>query len=139
MSKTINELQKENKKLKAEKFSAGVMTVGREIEINKFMFVPHNFGQVDTEEMAGWVDRVKTINQPLVTAATGIVNGKATYMGAANKASGVHIGKISKEVLSELGGRGGGKESFAQGTYPPELDPEILFSTLEKKLKDTYK
>jgi len=139
MSKNINELQKENKKFKAEKFSTGTTTVGHEIKMSKFKFIPHNFGKVETEEMAGWVDRVKSIDQPLVTVATGIVDGKATYMGAANKASGVHIGKISKEVLSELGGRGGGKDSFAQGTYPSDLDPEIIFSTLKKKLEDSYK
>ena len=107
--------------------------------MEKFKLVPHNFGNVETDEMAGWIDRVKSINQPIVTVATGLINGKSTYMAAANKASGVHIGKISKEVLSELGGRGGGKNSFAQGTFPSDLDPEILFSKLKKKLEETYK
>ncbi len=139
MGKNIIDLQKENKKLKSEKFSTGTTTVGHEIEMNKFKFVPHNFGKVESEEMAGWVDRIKTINQPLVTVATGIVDGKATFMGGANKASGVHIGKISKEVLAELGGRGGGKDSFAQGTFPSDLDPELIFSTLKKKLEETTK
>ncbi|MCP4704037.1 MAG: hypothetical protein GY865_05465, partial [candidate division Zixibacteria bacterium] len=139
MNRNINDLQKENKKLKAEKFSTGTTTVGQEIEMSKFKFVPHNFGKIEKDEMAGWVDRVKSIDQPLVTVATGLVDGKATYMASANKSSGVHIGKISKEVLSELGGRGGGKDSFAQGTFPTDLDPEKLFSTLKNKLEETYK
>ena len=139
LNRNLLELQKENKRLKAEKYSSGSASIGRDIELGKFRFVPHNFGEVDADEMAGWVDRIKNINQPLVTAATGVVDGKPTYMAASNKASGIHIGKISKSVLSELGGRGGGKDNFAQGTYPSDLDPEKLFITLENKLKAEIK
>ena len=131
-------LRKENKKLKSERFAGSSASIGNEIDIGngKFKFVPHNFGEVDTEEMAGWVDRVKIIDLPLVTVATGIVNGKPTFMAAANRAAGVHIGKVSKKVLSGLGGRGGGKNNFAQGTYPAELDVDELFRTMETALKE---
>jgi len=129
-------LQKENKKLKAERFSSGTAPVGNEIALGKLKFVPHHFGDVDKDEMAGWIDRVKSFQEPVVACATGLIDGKPTVMAASNRAAKVHVGKLLKEVLSRIDGRGGGKETFAQGSYPADLEPDEIFRIFQDKLKN---
>ena len=71
-------------------------------------------------------------------AATGMANGKPTFMASASGSAKklVHIGNLSRDVLSKFGGRGGGKENFARGTFPEEVAPEVLFKEIEIKLKE---
>lgn len=137
LQKRLSELQKENKKLKNEKFAGGTVTVGQEVKLGALTFRFHNFGDVETEEMAGWVDSGKSANSPVVTAAIGNINGKATLMASSSAHAELDIGKFSKEILSQFGGRGGGKENFAQGTVPADIDPDQLFKEFENKLKET--
>lgn len=135
----LSELQKENKKLKSEKFAGGSISVGQETKIGSLTFRFHNFGKVETEEMAGWVDSGKSANSPVVTAAIGNINGKATFMASSSPTAKVDIGKFSKEILGKCGGRGGGKENFVQGTVPADIDPDQLFKEFENKLKEKIK
>ncbi len=135
----LSELQKENKKLKSEKFAGGKVSIGQEKDIGSMKFRFHNFGNVETEEMAGWVDSGKSANSPVITAAIGNINGKATFMASSSPTAKVDIGKFSKEILGKFGGRGGGKENFAQGTVPADIDPDQFFKEFENKLKETLK
>lgn len=129
-----SKLEKENKRLKAEKYSGGVTAVGEETKIGSLTFRFHHFGNVDSDEMAGWIDSGKTANFPLVCAAIGAVQDKITYMASANSATNLHIGNLSRDLLKLFGGRGGGKENFAQGTVPSSVNVEEFFKTLEAKL-----
>jgi alanyl-tRNA synthetase len=130
----VLELQKEIKKLKSEKFSGGT-AVGQEIKLGKISFRFHDFGRVETEEMAGWIDSGKDVNYPLVSAAIGSVNGKRTYMASSSATSNIDVGKLSKDVLKKLGGRGGGKKSFAQGSVPPDISSEEIFRVFKERLE----
>ncbi|UCD95603.1 MAG: alanine--tRNA ligase, partial [Candidatus Zixiibacteriota bacterium] len=130
----VLELQKEIKRLKAERFS-GQAAVGREVKLGKVSFRFHDFGKVETEEMAGWIDSGKEADYPLVSAAIGSVNGKRTYMASSSATSKVDVGKLSKDVLKELGGRGGGKKSFAQGSVPPDVSSEDVFRVFKERLE----
>jgi len=133
--KRLVDLEKENKKLKAERFSGGgSSTVGQETKIGDLTVRYHDFGEVDSEEMAGWVDSGKSAGEPLITLAIGQINGKRTFMSSASGKADVHIGKLAREALSELGGRGGGKPNFAQGSVPEDCNIEQVFKAFESKI-----
>ncbi len=136
MKEEIARLEKENKKLKTEKYTTGSIAVGRESKIGSLTFRFHNFGNAGSEEIAGWIDSGKSAHYPLVSAAVGIVQEKSTFMASANSEANLHIGNISRDLLKEFGGRGGGKENFAQGSIPVSLDPEQFFKAFEDKLRE---
>lgn len=127
-----SQLQKELKKVKANMFAGAGTSVGNEEEINGLIFYTHFFGETDRDTMASWIDSKKEANDPVVAVALGLVDDKMTYVGAASKAateSKIHIGNLTKELLAQFGGRGGGKPNFAQGSVDNESKPEELFET----------
>jgi alanyl-tRNA synthetase len=130
------ELQKENKKLKAERFSKSADSVGQEKKIGDITLRFHDFGDTDMDEMSGWIDSGKGVGYSLISVAIGRANGKSTFMSSASSTVNLHIGKFSGEVLKCLGGRGGGKPNFAQGTVPSEIESDTVFKTVEDKLKE---
>nr|MBN2278816.1 alanine--tRNA ligase [candidate division Zixibacteria bacterium] len=130
------QLQKENKKLKSEKFTGGALSVGKEIKVDGVSVRFHDFGEVASEEMAGWIDGGKSENYPLICIAIGNINGKRTFMSSASGQASIHVGKLSQGILAELGGRGGGKPTFAQGSLPDTIDPDEVLKTVESKLKE---
>lgn len=129
----ILELQKENRKLKAEKFSGGV-SIGEEVKVGDFRLRCHDFGKVESEEMAGWIDSGQGVTYPLISVAVGMVNSKRTYMASASGTAKVHVGNLSKEVLQKFGGRGGGKRNFAQGSIPSGVESKDIFEVFKGKL-----
>jgi alanyl-tRNA synthetase len=135
LSRRVIELEKDNKRLKSEKYAGGAGSIGNEIKIGSLTLHFHNFGNADSEEMAGWIDSGKSANYPLVSAAIGNVGGKVTYMASASSTANLNIGNLSRDILKEFGGRGGGKENFAQGTAPSSINHDEFFRSLEEKLK----
>ena len=133
------ELQKENKKLKAEKFTAGNVSIGQEIQLGNVTLRFHDFGEAEAEEMAGWIDSGKDANYPLMSVGVGLLNGKRTYMSSASKSAGIDVGYISKQILDELGGKGGGKSNFARGSIPMELKSDDIFKKVREKIKENSK
>jgi alanyl-tRNA synthetase len=129
------ELQKENKKLRAEKFAGGAVSVGQEIKIGSVTFRYHDFGRVEQEEMAGWIDSGKGVNTPIISTAIGIIDDKKTFMSSAGNGAKIHIGNISRDILKQFGGRGGGKETFAQGTIPTDISSDLIFKAVEERLR----
>ena len=141
LSASVSELQKENKKLKSERFSGGGSgsSVGEKETIGKIEFMYHDFGETDPDSIAGWSDSIKGMNNPVVSLAVGIVGGKKTFIASASRAAvdlGFDAGKHFGAVVKELGGRGGGKAAFARGGLPDEVAPEVLFDKAKKKIKD---
>ena len=124
-------LQKELKKAKTDAFTGGAKQIGTEIEIDGIHLITHHFGETDRDIMSGWIDKQKESNQALIALGLGNVNGKTTYMAAASafvsKNFNIDIGKMSKELLSQFGGSGGGKATFAQGTVSKGTDAEKFF------------
>ncbi|UCD16492.1 MAG: alanine--tRNA ligase, partial [Candidatus Zixiibacteriota bacterium] len=135
-SRKLLELQKEIKKLKAERFTGNAVSVGQEKKIGPITLRFHDFGEVEPDEMSGWVDSVKGVSYPMVCIALGAINGKKTCMSAASSTVKAHIGNLSQEVLQNLGGQGGGRPNFARGSVPSEVDSEAVFSAFEEKLKE---
>ncbi len=125
-------LQKEIKKVKAEMFAnASIGSIGITTQIGDITVVQHDFLETDRDTMSGWIDSQKESEKPIVAFALGIVNTKKTYIASASKAainiSGIHIGNLSKELLSSFGGRGGGKPNFAQGSVADATNPDEFF------------
>ncbi len=130
LKEQTNSLQKELKKVKSEMFSSG-SSIGEETKIGELTFITHDFGETDRDIMASWVDTQKGMDKPTFAIAVGRVNGKVTCITAAsNKANKDHkidAGKITKQLLPEFGGRGGGKPTFAQGSVDDATDSSALF------------
>ncbi len=131
-------LQKELKKAKTEAFTGGSKQIGTELEIDGISLITHHFGQTDRDIMSGWIDKQKESDKALIALGLGNVNGKLTYMASAtavaSKSFNIDIGKLSKELLSQFGGSGGGKTNFAQGTVSKETDAEKLFDKAKEMI-----
>ncbi|MEZ5357693.1 MAG: alanine--tRNA ligase [Candidatus Zixiibacteriota bacterium] len=137
LSQSLNDVQKENKKLKAERFSGGGSNgVGEKETIGKIEFTYNDFGETDSESIAGWSDAIKGMNNPIISLAVGVLDGKRTFIASASKAAidmGFDTGKHFGAMVKELGGRGGGKAAFARGGLPDD----VAFTDLISKAKET--
>ncbi|MEA1981443.1 MAG: DHHA1 domain-containing protein, partial [candidate division Zixibacteria bacterium] len=125
-------LQKEIKKIKAGMFSGNqAKTVGKFEQVGDITIGFHSFGETDKDTMAGWIDTQKEHRDAMVAFALGTIDNKLTYMATASpmatKQHKIHIGNISKELLSHFGGRGGGKPNFAQGSVALDTQPEKFY------------
>jgi len=134
---TVSDLQKENKKLKAERFSGGTQSVGEKEIIGSIEFVHHDFGKTDQESASGWADSFKSAKNSTIALAVGMINGKRTFMATASKDavdSGIDTGTLFGELIRELGGRGGGKANFARGGLPDEVAYDDLIARAKEKI-----
>ncbi len=131
-------LGKELKKVKSEMFSGGGKSVGEETNVGDVILMTHDFGDTDKDIMSGWVDAQKGKNQPVVVIALGLVESKPVYLAAASQAAvashKVDVGQLSKELLPQFGGRGGGKPGFAQGGVAPGTPASALFAKVKELL-----
>ena len=134
------ELEKEIKKAKAEMFAGGGQSVGDHRKIRPVEYVTHDFGPSDRDVMAGWVDSEKSGNEPVVVLAFGTIAGKPTVMvgasGSATSQHDIHSGSLAKECLSQLGGRGGGKPNFAQGSTAAGTVANEVFEIFGKAVEE---
>jgi len=132
-------LQKEIRKLKTELVSGAGASIGTEMKIGALTLWSHDFGETDRETLSAWMDSRKEMNQPLVALGLGMTNGKMAVMLAASSVAvekhSVHAGNLLRDLLSEHGGRGGGKPNFAQGGTPSPVAADVLKSRLIELLK----
>ena len=126
-------LQKEIKKVRSEMFTGSGRSIGEEHQVGSLLVIHHDFGKTDRDTMAGWIDAQKARHEAVVAFGLGVVNDKMTFMSSASHAAVaegyIHIGKLTGILLPQYGGRGGGKEAFAQGTVAPGTIAEELFET----------
>ena len=135
LKEQAHSLQKELKKVKTEMFSGGGSSVGTDENINGITFSTHYFAETDRGIMTAWIDSKKEMATPVFAIAMGLVDGKMTYIAAASSSAvekKIHIGNITKDLLAQYGGRGGGKPNFAQGSVDDSTDPATLFETAKK-------
>jgi alanyl-tRNA synthetase len=132
-------LQKEIKKLKTELVSGAGTSIGTETKLSALSLWTHDFGETDRETMSAWIDSRKEMNVPVVALGIGIAQGKMAVLLAASAAaingSKIDAGKLLRDLLSEHGGRGGGKPNFAQGGTPAPVDPKLLITKLTEMLR----
>jgi len=112
-------------------FSGSESAIGESTEIDGVNMLTHDFGETDKDIMAGWIDKQKESGEAVVALGLGQVNGKKTFMASASFQATtkfkIDIGKFSKELLPEFGGRGGGKANFAQGSVATETEIKNFF------------
>ncbi len=138
MASAISDLQKENKKLKAERFSAAD-TVGQRENIGDIEFSHNDFGEVDQESASGWADGFKSAKDQAIAVAVGIINGKRTFIASASKAAndaGIDCGKLFGEIVRAMGGRGGGKAGFARGGLPDDVAYDDFVAKVREKINE---
>jgi len=127
-----NAAAKEIKKLKEEMFASGSKTIGERKKIGGVAIVTHDFGESDRDSMGAWLDTQKNLTEPVFALAYGLVNGKQMCLVSASRSAvknhSIHVGNWMKEQLPSLGGRGGGKANFAQGS--------VALGTLWKSVKE---
>ncbi|MDD4053191.1 MAG: DHHA1 domain-containing protein [candidate division Zixibacteria bacterium] len=141
LTSTVTDLQKENKKLKTERFSGGG-GVGTSEKIGSINFTHWQFGESDQDTMSGWIDGLKSKNEPVVIIAVGLVNGKGTFMGAASSRAvedGVNMREIVVASANAVEGRGGGKDSFARGSLPDVSFYDKFVDEIRKHLREVKK
>jgi alanyl-tRNA synthetase len=139
LTSTVSDLQKENKKLKAERFSGGAQSLGETEKIGALEFVHHDFGEADQESVAGWVDNFKGKNKSTIAVGVGIIKGKRTFIASASKAAnkaGIDCGKLFGAIVRDLGGRGGGKEAFARGGLPDNVAYGDFIAAVKDELSE---
>jgi alanyl-tRNA synthetase len=143
LKESNRELEKEIRKAKAEMFAGGGQSVGDEKKIGDLTVITHDFGETDRDVMAGWVDSEKSSNKPVVALAFGTIAEKPTVMvGASATATSqhdMHSGSLAKECLSQLGGRGGGKPNFAQGSTAAGTVANEVFEIFGKAIEEKTK
>jgi alanyl-tRNA synthetase len=140
MTTTVSDLQKENKKLKSERFSGGAGSIGKKEKVGKIEFAHNDFGKIDQESASGWVDSFKGMSHSAVAVAVGVINDKRTFIAGASKSavdSGFDCGKVFGELVREMGGRGGGKAAFARGSIPDNLSYDDFVVGVREKIAKT--
>ena len=114
-------------------FTGSGRSIGEEHQVGSLLVIHHDFGETDRDTMAGWIDAQKARHEAVVAFGLGMVNDKLTFMSSGSHAAvtegNIHIGKLTGILLPQYGGRGGGKEAFAQGTVAPGTIAEELFET----------
>jgi alanyl-tRNA synthetase len=133
-------LQKEIKKLRAERFSGGGATVGESENLGDLECFYHDFGETDQESMSGWTDSKKGAQTQAVAVGVGILNGKRTFMATASASAieaGFDTGKLFGQLVRELGGRGGGKANFARGGLPDDIVFDDFVNKVKEKIKES--
>ncbi len=139
LSAALNDLQKENKKLKTERFSSDSgAQVGMAESIGDVEFHYNDFGDTDPDSMAGWTDAFKGTHKPILALAVGHIDDKATFIASASKPAvdgGYDVGKMFGTMIRGIGGRGGGKANFARGGLPTG----IAFDELVNRAKETIR
>ena len=134
LKEEFSRLEKENRRLKANKYSGGASALGNETKIGSLAWRSHDFGDVESDEMAGWIDSGKNVNYPLISTALGKIGDKIIFMASSSPGVPINVGSFSGSILQEFNGKGGGKENFAQGTVPSSVNIEEFFKTLKVKL-----
>jgi len=139
MADDIKRLQKENKELKAMRFTSGGETIGTSEKVGQFIFYWNEFGKVDREAITNWADSFKTKDEPAVSGSYGIIDDKPQYMFSSAQptiALGLDLNKAFKQLNETFGSRGGGKKNFAQGTAPADVSPDEFFTAFKKILEE---
>jgi alanyl-tRNA synthetase len=134
--------QKEIKKLKTEMVSGKGASIGREVKIGSISLWINDFGDADRDTIGAWIDRHQSSDDPRVAMAWGRIDEKPTLFSgssaAFNTSTNISLGKFLGELLKEFGGRGGGKQNFAQGGVPDDgnTTAEKVFERAENKLRE---
>jgi alanyl-tRNA synthetase len=85
-------------------------------------------------EMAGTPDRLRGLGQAVTAMPKslfiGTVNSPPTVILAASKDAGIDAGRVLKDLLATVGGRGGGSATLAQGSVPHRAQLDTVVDSI---------
>ncbi len=129
-----SQLQKDIKRLKAERFANGA-DLGQSEKVESVTLAFHDFGEADRDEVTGWMDSFKDKSEPFAAVGRGEIGGKVTLMFSASQPAvklGLHIGNAARKLFETFGARGGGRDNFAQGSAPENVSFDEIISSYKK-------
>ncbi|MDQ0148109.1 alanine--tRNA ligase [Eubacterium multiforme] len=139
----IKEKEKEISELKAKLTSGAeddILNTAK--DINGVKVISYALEDVDGNALRDLGDKIRNKDKKSVVVLISNVNGKVNLVAMATKdavASGIHCGKIIKEVAQVVGGGGGGRPDMAQagGKLPEKINEAIekSYSIIESLVK----
>ena len=134
MKKELDEVHAMREKAESQKMLAGVT------EIGDLKFVSSLAHVKDMDELRDMADKIADrLENCVIVLATANDEGKVNLVVKADKkavASGIHSGKIVKEISKLIGGGGGGRPDMAQaGGKNPDGLPK-MFEAAEKLVRE---
>ena len=139
----IKEKEKEISELKAKLTSGAEDDILNSAKnINGVSVIAYPLEDVDGNALRDLGDKIRNKEPKSVVVLISNVNGKVNLVAMATKeavASGIHCGKIIKEVAQVVGGGGGGRPDMAQagGKLPEKINEAIekSYSIIESLVK----
>ena len=132
MLKKNKELEKEIKNLKQEinllKLSAKGHGKSEDetIKVNGYEVIFNSLENLDSKELKSLGDRLKQKNAKSLILLLSRTPKNYMLVMMKGKESPLHCGNILKELMQKIGGRGGGKDSMAQGGAPLNIEVEQI-------------
>ena len=129
----LKEKEKEISELKAKLVQGAEDDIlNNKVEINGVSLVTAELKDVDGNSLRDLADKVRNKLDKGIVVLASEIGGKVNLVAMATKNSldsGVHCGKVIKEVASVVGGGGGGRPDMAQAGGK---NPENIVKALEK-------
>ncbi|MFC1670071.1 alanine--tRNA ligase [Spirochaetota bacterium] len=123
--------EKELVKLKKKNISSNIDSIMNGAgEVNSIKIIPYIFDKADVDQLREISDSIRSSEQNSVVIFGSDNNGKALLLFAATKnavKNGIDCGKIIKDAVKIVDGKGGGRKDMAQagGNNPELLDKAI--------------
>ena len=114
----VKSLKKEIEELKKAEMSKGLDSLVSDAEeINGIKLITKEFSDYSINDLRSLSDDIKADNKGVAMVFAAVNGGKVTFLVSLTDdlvASGLHAGKLIKEIAAAAGGGGGGKADMAQ-------------------------
>ncbi len=129
LRKQVEVLQKQLASFEADKLLAGAETIGFTRLIS--LILPDRDMNHLTQLARRFLD-----NSPILVLLMGITD-KTALVFACSESISCNMGNLLRDACQSLGGRGGGRAQFAQGTAPDTANAGRVLSEIKQKALDT--
>lgn len=132
-SREIQNLKSEIHKLNLNQFDASSI-LNKTIELNiqgqKVLGIFENVTSSDRKVISEISDKLRDKNQKLFIVLTGQEDAGQVplFIAVGKELKNIHAGNIFKDLSTKLGGKGGGRADFAQGSVPSGINIEKIKS-----------
>ena len=133
----LNEKELESIKAKMAAQKAGDV-MSSAVKIGDIDLIVSRLDGQSVDALKTMADDIKAKNENAVIVFASLTDSKITFVAMAGKnalSSGVHCGKIIKEVTTIAGGSGGGKPDMAQGGGKDESKIDSALAEVENIVK----
>ena len=135
LKNTQKELESIKAKMAAQKAGDVMSSV---VKVGDIDLIASRLDGQSVDALKTMADDIKAKNENAVIVFAALTDSKITFVAMAGKnalSSGVHCGKIIKEVTTIAGGSGGGKPDMAQGGGKDESKIDLALTEVENIVK----